>query len=342
MASYEDFLKSVQSQVDALKKQANQLANKEKSLINAQYDKAIQLQEQAVAQQQQAVQKNYEALFDANVVNEMVARKNAEEAIANMGLKDSGLNQTNQTAISISRGNADAATRLQRQAEVDALSATLAQYKAESDLARSEAIAQVELKNAETVAGIEQKGAETILNATVSATEFDQERYDRNYKYALDFNNNPNNIKYGFEMQVDSLGNLIKVPTVVTEDEDNNPLGNAQIYIGKTTGERNNAIQMFALYGNETPSKKKEIIKNTLLGQGGLSSMTDTELYYWIAQQFPETDSTGAPLLATEIVMALDLKAPPQTWSAPAPWGVGTTAYNPDGTMRYNPYLTIK
>lgn len=310
MASYEDFLKSVQNQVDALKKQANQLANKEKGIINAQYDKAIELQEQVVAQQQQAVQKDYEAFFDANVVNEMVARKNAEEAIANMGLKDSGLNQTNQTAISISRGNADAATRLQRQAEVDKLSAALAQYKAESDLARSEAIAQVELKNAETVAAIEQ-------NALSYSDTFDQERYDKNYKYVLDFNSNPNNNKYGFELQVDSLGNIIKVPTIVTEDENNNPIGNEQIYIGKTTGERNNAIQMFALYGNETPSKKKEIIKNTLLGQGGLSSMTDTELYYWIAQQFPETDSTGEPLLATEIVMALDLKAPsfmPKGW----------------------------
>lgn len=310
--NYDDFYKSVEEKAKALKEQANAFAKKQKDIINAQYDKVNQLQEEAIKSQQEAAQNQYSSLYDANVVNEMIARKNAEEAISNMGLKDSGLNQTNQTAISIARGNADASVRLQLQAQVDSLSSVLAQYKAENDIARSEAIATVELKNAETLASIEQNA----LTLGGTSNEFDQERYDKNYKYALDFNSNPNNNRYGFELQVDSLGNLLKVPTVLTTDEYGNPLNQEKIYIGNTTTERNNNIELFAVYANETPEKKKTIIRNTLIENGVVSSMTDEELYAWIANQYPLDQ-------AVAIVDALGLKAPniDYTWSQPAPWG---------------------
>ncbi len=53
----------------------------------------------------------YQEQFDANAIAELVNQKKVEERMANMGLTDSGLNRTQQTALSVQRGNADAATR---------------------------------------------------------------------------------------------------------------------------------------------------------------------------------------------------------------------------------------
>ena len=57
----------------------------------------------------------YRPLYDANAVQELVGRRQVEEAMANMGLTDSGLNRTQQTALTVQRGNADAAARLSQQ-----------------------------------------------------------------------------------------------------------------------------------------------------------------------------------------------------------------------------------
>ena len=63
----------------------------------------------------------YQKQFDANAVQELVGRRKVEEAMANMGLTDSGLNRTQQTALSVQRGNADAAARLEQQKKTQEL-----------------------------------------------------------------------------------------------------------------------------------------------------------------------------------------------------------------------------
>ena len=49
--------------------------------------------------------------LDFNDLDERVNRRQLEESMANAGMTDSGLNRTQQTALSIQRGNADAASR---------------------------------------------------------------------------------------------------------------------------------------------------------------------------------------------------------------------------------------
>ena len=57
----------------------------------------------------------YRKQYDYNAVEELVRQKQVAETMANLGLTDSGLNRTQQTAIAVSRGNADAAARLSQQ-----------------------------------------------------------------------------------------------------------------------------------------------------------------------------------------------------------------------------------
>ena len=54
--------------------------------------------------------KQYRRQYDANAIQEVLDRNTLNERMANMGLTNSGLNATQQTAIALARGNRDAST----------------------------------------------------------------------------------------------------------------------------------------------------------------------------------------------------------------------------------------
>ena len=49
--------------------------------------------------------KSYEDLYDENAVNRLVNEREVAENMANLGLTDSGLNRTQQTAVQLSYAN---------------------------------------------------------------------------------------------------------------------------------------------------------------------------------------------------------------------------------------------
>ena len=83
--------------------------------INAAIDRATASSTNPYKTQMEQLPSQYQSLFDANAVQELVGRRQVQEAMANMGLTDSGLNRTQQTALSVQRGNADASVRLAQQ-----------------------------------------------------------------------------------------------------------------------------------------------------------------------------------------------------------------------------------
>jgi len=101
----------------ARRAQANTAASK----VADSYRTAIGNIEKQYADSAQDTADSYRALFDANAVSELVARRHAEEAIANAGLQRSGLNATHHTALSLQRSNADFKTASQKQKAVDAI-----------------------------------------------------------------------------------------------------------------------------------------------------------------------------------------------------------------------------
>lgn len=86
---------------------------------------------------------SYQELYDANAVQELVGRRKVRETMANMGLTDSGLNRTQQTALSIQRGNADAAARLEQQKKTQALQDQIAQLIAGGEAQKQQQAAAV-------------------------------------------------------------------------------------------------------------------------------------------------------------------------------------------------------
>ena len=84
----------------------------------------------------------FRPLYDRNALQEMISRKQLEESMANMGLTDSGLNRTQQTAIALQRGNADSSARKQErdyvtkaQEAIDSILANAASQKAQQEAA---------------------------------------------------------------------------------------------------------------------------------------------------------------------------------------------------------------
>jgi hypothetical protein len=95
--------------------------------INEAIDRATNASVNPYKTQMEQLPAQYQKLFDTNAVQELVGRKQIQEAMANMGLTDSGLNRTQQTALSLQRGNADYNTRLAQQQKTQELQDKISQ-----------------------------------------------------------------------------------------------------------------------------------------------------------------------------------------------------------------------
>ena len=95
--------------------------------VNAAIDRATQAATKPYQTQMEQLPDAYRKIYDTNAVQELVGRRQLQETMANMGLTDSGLNRTQQTALSLQRGNADADARLEQQKKTQELQDRIAQ-----------------------------------------------------------------------------------------------------------------------------------------------------------------------------------------------------------------------
>ena len=120
--------KQQQAEYEAKRKQAAEdYINRYNQAADIASKPVIEGYEQDIAK----VPQQYAAGFNANAVQERINAKNVAERMANMGMTDSGLNRTQQTALTLQRGNADARLREQQQNAIDELTRALTEYKAQ-------------------------------------------------------------------------------------------------------------------------------------------------------------------------------------------------------------------
>lgn len=147
MQNYDEYEKKqtqkAKEQQAAYETDRNKARDEQINKINEAYDAAIKPQIDYTQSEIDALPQKYQALYDANAVQELVSRKNVEEAMANMGLTDSGLNRTQQTAISVMRGNSDNAVRLQQQEAARQLEQRLAEIIANATSQKQQTSANI-------------------------------------------------------------------------------------------------------------------------------------------------------------------------------------------------------
>ena len=101
--------------------------------INAAIDKSADTTAGIYQKNIDAAPQKYQAAYDENAVNEAFARKRVQESMANMGLTDSGYNLTTQTALTLQRGNADAAVAAEQRDYVRKLEAAIDAVRADAE-----------------------------------------------------------------------------------------------------------------------------------------------------------------------------------------------------------------
>ncbi len=146
MASYDEYyranLENGQQRIDeenaAAKKRNEELMRQ----IGAAIDQSAGAQENTYQQSIDAAPSRFQSAYDANTIGELIGRRQLQESMANLGLTDSGLSRTQDTALTVARQNADASTRAGQteyvnklKSAIDTVRANAAEQKAEKQIA---------------------------------------------------------------------------------------------------------------------------------------------------------------------------------------------------------------
>lgn len=134
MATYKSYyneyvknnLSSVQKRIAEQQNKNTTMSNRYVADRNAIVDKNISNSVNKVQGEIDKLPTAYQASFDANAIQQKINERQVAERMANMGLTNSGLNRTQQTAINIQRSNADAALRQQMNAATASLKQQIA------------------------------------------------------------------------------------------------------------------------------------------------------------------------------------------------------------------------
>lgn len=126
---YKDALNVYAPNLEATKSAINSSHDAAKTNTQAQHDKAVN--DTKVA---------YESEYERNAVQKLINEKQVAEKMANLGLTDSGLNRTQQTAVQLSYANQKGKIDLARQSALDDLTLNLTSALTDIETSRSSAL----------------------------------------------------------------------------------------------------------------------------------------------------------------------------------------------------------
>lgn len=127
MASYDYYAKQYE-------KSKAKTHEEQKKQLTDYSNQAIENAVGVVEAQKETLPQQYQPYFDANEVQNLINQKQLEERMANLGLTDSGLNRTQETALAIQKQNTNAAYNQRKQAAIKSLDDQIAQIKANGQL----------------------------------------------------------------------------------------------------------------------------------------------------------------------------------------------------------------
>lgn len=121
-----------------------QNAQTQKNTINTNADTAIKSAEEYYGKQEADTRADYEDKFQSNEVQRVLNERYIARKAAEMGLTDSGLNRTQQTAVQLSYANQKGDLERQRQKAIDTLAAALTAEKTEINTQRNNKLSEID------------------------------------------------------------------------------------------------------------------------------------------------------------------------------------------------------
>ncbi|MBQ4153864.1 MAG: hypothetical protein IJE01_01525 [Clostridia bacterium] len=110
--------------------------------MNTVIDANTQRATEKIEGQISALPQHYQSGYESNAIQQKINERQLAERMANMGLTNSGLNRTQQTAINIQRSNADAAITRQKNAAMASLRSQIADVIANANSEKNTLAAQ--------------------------------------------------------------------------------------------------------------------------------------------------------------------------------------------------------
>lgn len=133
----------------------NALAQTVKDTINANAQDTIQQIETAGEASIKDAEHAYDDVINIANVQRLVDERAVSEAMANMGMTDSGLNRTQQTAVQLSASRKIAEAQIARQKQIDALALQIRQNIIDVERQRNADLAEAETSRQADIMGIE-------------------------------------------------------------------------------------------------------------------------------------------------------------------------------------------
>lgn len=219
-------------------------------------------------------EKAYNKLYDTNAVSRIVNERKIAENMANLGLTDSGLNRTQQTANQLSYANTNNQIGIQKQKAIDTLAQTMRNKITELDIQKNEDIAGI--KSAYKQSAMQQ--ATDIHNAEVKA---DADMYKANLDAQIKAAENAQKAKENMYNEYYKNGGVYEFVTETKKGTDDfgNTVDTGE-YANPVESRANRFFSFLDTYGNAmTPQEKmdfinrlasdvKDIVINRLNSQG--------------------------------------------------------------------------
>ncbi len=236
----------------------------------------------AVAQYKQSAEEtadSYREAYDANAVSELTSRRRAEEAIANSNLANSGLNNTQQTAISLSRSRADAQVTRQKQAAVDAIMRELDSVRAQYRTEAAGKTATIQNEADADKATYWTKQQETAQEQAYDLYRFDREQAFEQYQFEQEQAQKALELRYKYGAD-DEDKEAFTWPHVV--DTDHNRSYTAAkadtVHMAKTKGQKAAVDFIERLYVNGEITEEQRADLRVLIGARETEPISDGQL----------------------------------------------------------------
>lgn len=161
-----------------------------KQQVNATIDKSAAAQTGVYQQEIENAPLESRALYDKNALEEAVNRKKIQESLANMGMTDSGLSSSMQTALTVQKSRADNSVRVAEQQRISAAKSAIDQILANAEAQKASEAISIDTARAEWGRNQRQNIEAQAVQSATSMYNAEVEAATKASEQALEYQNN--------------------------------------------------------------------------------------------------------------------------------------------------------
>lgn len=148
---YNKYDKQNLAELERQKEALRELSETQKKIINENADATIKQIEEAGNANIRSAEHAYDGVINTANVQKLINERQVAERMANLGMTDSGLNRTQQTAIQLSHSNAVGEAQLARQRSIDALALEVSQKVSQTNMQRNTDLTNIDLTHQQNI-----------------------------------------------------------------------------------------------------------------------------------------------------------------------------------------------